>query len=393
MNRILQIAAVTLMNLRSIPARLGASLVVVAGTAGVVAVLVALLAMAKGFEATLQEAGQADRAIILRAGSISELNGSIPLQQAQIIENNPAIRHDAKGALIAGETFVSLNMTRRNGRLASVPLRGVGPMSFTLRPAVKIVAGRNLRFGTDDVIVGVGAEREFPGLSPGSVLHVHGVDWRIVGEFTAGGGVHESEIWADVHAVNSAFHRVGTYSSMTARLTSSDAFPALETSLDKDRRLTVRAWREARYYESQAHGTARLIRVVGAVICFIMATGAVFAALNTMYTAVASRAVEIATLRALGFEATTIVVSVVAESLLLALLGGIAGAILTYGLFSGYTASTISGTYTQVAFAFDVSAGLAMKGILLACGIGSIGAVLPALRAVKIPVTRALRGD
>lgn len=392
MNRLLQITAATLMNLRAIPARLGASLVLVIGTAGVVAVLVALLAMAKGFEATLREAGQPDRAMILRAGSISELNGSIPLQQAQIIENNPAIARDAKGSLIAGETFVSLTMTRRNGRLASVPLRGVSSMSFAVRPHVNIVAGRNLRFGTDEVIVGVGAEREFPGLSVGSILHVHGVDWRVVGEFT-GGGVHESEIWADVHAVNSAFQRVGTYSSMTARLTSSNAFPALAHSLDKDRRLTVRAWRETDYYQRQSQGTARLIRTVGAVICFIMATGAVFAALNTMFSAVASRTVEIATLRALGFEATTIVVSVVAESIMLALLGGIIGAALTYGLFSGYTASTISGTFTQVDFAFDVSPGLAAEGVMLACGIGLIGAVLPALRAARLPITRALRGD
>ena len=392
MNPLMQILSITTINLRTVPTRVGSSLVVVVGTAGVVAVLVGLLAMASGFEATLEEAGEPDRVIILRSGSVSELNGSIQLDQARVIENAPGILRNANEPVVAGETFVSLNLQRRTGEGASVPMRGIDEASFAVRPEAHVVSGRNITFGTDEVIVGIGAAREFSGLSLGDVFKVHGARFLVVGKFQTG-DVHDSEIWADVNAVNAVFHRGSTFSSMTARLTSADAFEQLKQALDRDRRLTVAPWREVHYYASQSRRTANLIKGVGGVICLIMAIGAVFAALNTMYSAVSSRTVEIATLRALGFPGTPIVASVMVESMLLAVAGGIGGAALTWIRFGGYTASTMAGTYTQVAYSFDVTPDIAVGGVLLACALGLTGAIMPAIRAVRMPITRALQGE
>ena len=392
MRMLSQISAISLMNLRNIPARLGPSSVVVIGIGGVVTVLVALLAMAQGFQATMLGAGYDDRVIILRAGSNSEINGSITYEQAGIISNKPGIQKNSSGPLVAGESYVSVNINKRaNESPANVPLRGVTENSFEVRPETRIVAGRNIEFGKFEVIVGAGAVDQFQGLEIGSSLSLRNTDWEVVGIFDTGGSIYDSEIWTDAVILNSVFGRGSTYSSMAVRLTSSQDFQQLQSALESDPRLTTKIQRESEFYGAQAEATNQLITGVGISVSSIMAIGAIFAVLNTMYSAVSVRSIEIATLRALGFGRVPIVCSVMIESMLLALIGGVLAGLLTYFFFNGFTASTI-GTNTQVAFEFMVTPELITTGILLASVLGLVGGLFPSIAAAKLPITVALRG-
>ncbi|HMB74647.1 MAG TPA: FtsX-like permease family protein, partial [Gammaproteobacteria bacterium] len=350
-----QIFSITSLNLREIPSRLGASLVVFAGMAGVVAVTVALLAMARGFETTLVGTGRADRVLILRAGSTLEINGAIPRTDAAIVEFLPGIARDVQGPLIAGETYVTMSLPRRGGTDDGMaPFRGVSPRSFDVRPELKIVRGRELEFGRFELIAGTGVAAEFDGLDIGDSVSVKGSAWKVVGHFESG-GAQDSELWADVDMLNPVWGRGRTFSTLYAQLDSAETFETLRSALESDRRLMTSIRREADYYAAQSRDTHRMMSAIAVLVTVIMAIGAVFAALNTMYAAVSTRTVEIATLRALGFDRLPIVVSVVAESLALALSGALVGAAVAYAAFNGYTASTMGGTYTQVAFSFDVS--------------------------------------
>ena len=387
-----QICSIVALNLQQIPARLGASLVVLVGMAGVVAVTVALLAIASGFEATLAGTAHADRVLILRAGSTLELNGSIPRGDASVIEHLPGIARDAQGPLLAGETFVTMSLSRRGGTDdGMVPLRGVSPRSFDVRPELTIVRGRRLEFGRFELIAGAGVAAEFDGLDIGDTVSVKGSTWEVVGHFETG-GAQDSELWADVDAVNPIWGRGNTYSALYAQLDSAASFDMLENALASDRRLTTSIRRETDYYAAQSRNTHRLMSTIAVLVTVITAIGAVFAALNTMYAAVSSRSVEIATLRALGFGRLPIVVSVIAESLVLALAGAIGGAALAYAAFNGYEASTMGGTYTQVAFAFDVSLPILALGLGIALLLGLIGGLAPAVRAARQPIVAGLRG-
>lgn len=387
-----QVCSITLLNLRQIPSRLGASFVVFAGMAGVVAVTVALLAMARGFEATLAGTAHADRVLILRAGSTLELNGSIPRGDASIVEHLPGIARDARGPLIAGETFVTMSLPRRAGTDdGMVPFRGVSPRSFDVRPELTIVRGRNLELGKNELIAGTGAAAEFAGLDVGDTVSVKGASWEVVGHFRTG-GAQDSELWADVDSVNPAWGRGSTFSTLYAQLDSADAFDTLQDALASDRRLSTGLWRETDYYAAQSRNTHRLMSIIAVLVTVVTSAGAVFAALNTMYAAVSTRTVEIATLRALGFDRLPIVVSVIAESLALALAGALAGAALAYAAFNGYEASTLGGTYTQVAFSFDVSSSILALGLGIAFLLGLIGGLAPAVRAATQPIIAGLRG-
>ncbi|MGQ0502607.1 MAG: ABC transporter permease [Panacagrimonas sp.] len=390
-----QVMAVTAMNLRTVPSRLGASMVIVVGIAGVVGVLVALLAMAEGFRATLTSTGRADRVLVLRGGANDELSSVIYRSQVPTIEQAPGVARDADGRPLAtAEVFMLTSLPRRGATApTNVVVRGTGPNVLAVRPEVHLVEGRLFRTGVREIVAGRGAAREFAGLTVGQVVPVRGGDWTVVGVFESGGNVHESEIWADGEALMSSANR-GAPTSVVARLESADALPAFRDALAADPTMTVDAVSEPRYYASRSEKLARLINGLGYFVAGVMAVGALFGALNTMYAAVSTRSVEIATLRAIGFTPGPVVVSVMIESLLLALAGGVLGALIAYALFNGYTVSTLNGqTFSQVAFDFRVTPALLAQGVLWSVVIGAVGGFFPALRAARVPVVEALRAS
>jgi putative ABC transport system permease protein len=388
-----QFLAVTAMNLQTLPQRLGASSVIVIGIAGVVAVLVSVLAMGVGFRHTLADSGRADRAIILRGGSDAELNSNLTREEIDIISNAPGIAKDAQGkALLSNELVTVANVPKMDtGTDANVTLRGVGAKLLEVRPELKIVSGRMFQPAVRELIAGLGATKQFRGLAVGSTLHLRNADWTVTGIFTSNGDVHESELLADVDTVGSAIERNG-YSSAIGLLDNAAAFGGFKDSLTTDPRLKVDVQRETDYYAEQSKGLAKTINIVGNTVAIIMAIGAMFGALNSMYSAVAARSLEIATLRAIGFGGLPIVLSVMIEALALSLLGGIIGASLAWLFFNGHTVSTLGGAFAQVVFQLTVTRALIVTGIVWACLIGLLGGFFPALRAARLPVVEALRG-
>ncbi len=388
-----QIVAIAWMNLRNIPQRLGTSLVIVIGIAGVVGVLVALLAMGEGFRATLAGTGTDDRAIVLREGANAELSSGLTREQADLIKRLPGVRRDAGGEPIASaELLVIADLPKAStGTAANAQVRGVQPEAFALRPDVKIIEGRNFTPGPRELIAGRGAASQFGDIQVGSRIAFRDSDWTIVGLFEAGGGAHESELWGDAEVVQSAYRRNG-FQSVSLQLDSAAALDGVRTAIQGDPRLNVKIQSEKSYYEAQSRQLSMIINIVGTVIAAIMALGAVFGALNTMYAAIATRSREIATLRAIGFGGLPVVISVMLEALLLALLGGLLGAALAYLVFNGYTVSTLNGaSFSQVAFDFKVTTALMWQGLTWALVIGLVGGLLPAIRAARLPVTTALR--
>ena len=384
--------AVSVMSLQTLPQRLGASSVIVIGIAGVVAVLVSVLAMGAGFRHTLADSGRADRAIILRGGSDTELNSNLTRSDVDTISNAPGIAKDAHGkALISSELVTVVNVPKIDtGTDANVTLRGVGLTLTQVRPELAIVAGRLFRPAVRELIAGVGAAKQFRGLEPGNVLHLRNADWVVTGLFTSNGDIHESELLADVDTVGSSIERTG-YSSAIALLTSAAAVTGFKDALTTDPQLKVDVEREPDYYAAQSKDLTKAIKVVGNTVAVIMAIGAMFGALNSMYSAVAARGLEIATLRAIGFGALPVLLSVMLEALLLSLLGGIIGASLAWILFNGHSVSTLGGAFAQVVFKLTVTRTLIVTGILWACVIGVLGGLFPALRAARLPVAEALR--
>jgi putative ABC transport system permease protein len=390
-----QVAQITLINLRTIPRRLGTSLVVVVGIAGVVGVLVSVLAMAEGFRHTLASTGRTDRVIILRAGSDAELSSGVTRDQATLLASLPGIARDAGGRpLASAELVVMVDLPRRGETDPNnVPVRGVQPSAFDIRTEVTLTEGRRFARGVREVIVGRKASQQFAGLEVGSRIGFRDSDWTVVGVFTSGGDVHESEIWADAEVAMSAFRRTG-FQSVTAVLADgSDAgLLAFKTSVAGDPRLSATVLREPEYYAKQARILSNLINILGYTVAAFMAVGAMFGALNCMYSAIASRQVEIATLRAIGFGGAPVVVSVLIEAILLALLGGAIGGALAYLYCDGASLSTLNfSTFSQVAFDFRVTRALLVQGLLWALLIGAAGGLLPAIRAARVPVTVALR--
>jgi putative ABC transport system permease protein len=387
-----QLAAVSWMNLQTLPQRVGASSVIVIGIAGVVAVLVSVLAMSEGFKHTLADGGRADRVIILRGGSDAELNSNVTRADVDTISNAPGIAKDANGkALLSAELVSVVNVPRVDtGTDANVTLRGVGLMLTRVRPELTIVSGRMFQPAVRELIAGAGAVKQFRGLTPGSVLHLRGADWLVTGVFTSNGDVHESELLADADTVGSSLERSG-YSSAIALLTDPAAFTPFKDALTTDPQLKVDVQRETDYYAAQSRPLTKTINVVGNTVAVIMAIGAMFGALNSMYSAVAARGREIATLRAIGFGALPVSLSIMLEALLLALLGGIIGAGLAWFFFNGHTVSTLGGAFAQVVFRLTVTPTLIVGGIVWACVIGLLGGLFPALRAARLSVADALR--
>jgi putative ABC transport system permease protein len=387
-----QWAAVISMSLQTLPQRIGASSVIVIGIAGVVAVLVSVLAMAAGFRHTLADSGRPDRAIILRGGSDAELSSNLTRTDVDTISNAPGLAKDADGkAVLSAELVTVVNIPKIDtGTDANVTLRGAGLKLAELRPELKIVDGRMFRPAVRELIAGLGAAKQFRGLSVGSVLRLRNADWTVTGVFTSNADVHESELLADVDTVGSSVERNG-YSSAVALLSSPAEFTRFKDALTSDPQLKVDVRREPEYYAAQSQGLTKAINSVGNTVAIIMAIGAMFGALNTMYSAVAARALEIATLRAIGFGALPVLLSVMIEALLLSLLGGIIGAALAWLFFNGHSVSTLGGAFAQVVFQLTVTPALIVTGIVWACIIGLLGGFFPAMRAARLPVAEALR--
>jgi putative ABC transport system permease protein len=384
-----QIHEITLMNLRNVPARLGSSSVIVVGIAGVVLVLVSILAMAAGFRVTLESTGAPERAIVLRGGSNSELGGGLNQQTVDIVTQMEGI------AAASGELYTIADVPkRRSGTPANLVIRGVEQTAFVVRPELRIIAGRTFEPGKGEVIAGVRATDQFEGVDLGATIRFRDSDWKIVGVFDAKGDVNESEVWGDVKVVQAAFRRGGNYSTIRVRLDNPAAVGQIAEQIAKDPRLDLQIRTEQDFYGEQGKGLTTIITGFGYLVGVIMAVGAIFAALNTMFSAVTARTVEIATLRAIGFGATPVLISVMTEALLLALVGGVIGATLSYLLFDGFTTSTLNNaSFSQVAFDFAVTPKLMTQGMVWALVLGIVGGLFPAVRAARLPITVALRGE
>lgn len=387
-----QVRAVTLMNLKSVPLRLGTSLVIVIGIAGVVGVLVSVLAMSTGMVKTMKNSGRDDRVVVLRNGSTSETGSVIARNAARLILDSAGVKRDAVGNPIgSAESLRLLSLyTRGDNTEVNVVLRGVGPQVAALRPEFKLIEGRMFKPAVNEVIVGRAAARLYKGVAIGEKIITRNATWTVVGVYSSGGDSHESEAMADTETLLSAEKR-GGYQSVTVMLESPAAFQKFKDALTSNPALAVDVTPEREYFAQRSKSISRVISVVAYVVGGIMAIGAIFGALNTMYSAVSARLREIATLRAIGFGATAMVVSVLAEALLLAVIGGAIGAALAWLFFNGHSVSTGGAGTGQLIFELSVSPQLVIVGILWACAIGLLGGLFPAVRAARLPVATALR--
>ncbi|MDQ3347607.1 MAG: ABC transporter permease [Acidobacteriota bacterium] len=388
-----QILAVTSVNLRSIPQRLGSSAVAVFGIVGVVIVFVGVLSIAEGFRSAMQATGDENTVMVMRSGADSEMTSGLGGDHARIIQDKPGIARDAAGPLASPELLVIVNHPlRRSGTDANVPLRGVEPAAFRVHPDLRIIEGRKFEFGRNEIIVGRAAAGQFVGLSVGSAVKWGENTWQVVGIFETGGSAAESELWCDAKVLQPAYRRGNSYQSVYARLESHAAFDTLKDAVTTDPRLSVTIIREPEYYARQSQTLQRVIRTIGFAIAGLMGIGAIFGAVNTMYNAVASRGREIATLRALGFGSVAVVISVLAEAVALSLVGGLIGGLIAWVAFDGYQTSTMNfQSFSQVAFAFAVTPALLARGLFYAVIMGVLGGLLPALRAARLPIVTALR--
>jgi putative ABC transport system permease protein len=392
-NWLSQIASVTWFGLCTIPRRKGSAIAAIFGIAGVVAVFVGVLSIAQGFRRAVTSTGRDDIAVVLRDGANNEMSSGLGRTEARIVKDAPGVARENEGAMASAELFVIIDVPKRStGTDANVPFRGVEAAGPAVRGNVKIVQGRMFERGRNEVIAGVAAAREFAGLDIGKTLKLGKTEWNVVGLFSAGGGMAESELWTDTSVLQQAYQRGDSYQSVYAKLVSADKFQGFKDALTSNPQLKVKVVRQAEFYADQSTMTTNFITGLGTVIALMMALGALLGALNTMYNAVASRGREIATLRALGFGATPVVCSVLIESLALALTGGIIGGLGAYLAFDGYGAATMNfQTWSQVAFAFTVTPQLLANAILWAATIGLIGGLFPAIRAARLPIAAALR--
>ncbi len=388
-----QVIAVTWLNILHLPHRMATSAVAIVGVAAVVLVFAAVMSMAKGFERTMTLAGSEDTAIIIRAGSTSELASGIGNDQVQIIETAPGVLREGDSPVVSAELYVLVDVPLRSADTdANAPFRGVGPGVFAVRDATQLVDGRMFEQGRNEIIVGRAAQSEFDGLGLGETIMFGRTEWQVVGVFEANGGVAESELWTDVRVLQGAYRRGNSYQTVRVRLEDPGSLSTLEQALKDDPRLDVDVFTEREFYSTQAEGTATFIRILGYPLTILMSIGAVFGALNSMYSSVSARGKEIATLCALGFGPVPVLLSTMIESTLLALVGGVVGGVLAYAVFNGFQVSTLSNaSFSQVVFDFAVTGDLLLQGIYAALIIGVVGGFFPALRAARLPVALALR--
>ena len=389
-----QTIAVTALNLRTIPQRLGSSGVAIVGIAGVVVVLVSVLSIASGFTAAMRDSGSPTRAIVMRSGADSEMTSGLSGPEVDVIKQAAGIKHDGQTPLASAELYVIIDLPKiSTNTSANVPMRGVDRVAPQVRErsAASSTAGCSSSAPTRSSSAAAPAG-QFAGLTVGNELRSGQNSWKVVGIFEADGGVSETEIWCDVRVLQGAYRRGNTYQTVLVRLDSSDSFNAFRDALTSNPQVNVQVRRETEYYAQQSRTLSSLIQGVGFGIAALMGIGAVFGAILTMYTAVSTRSREIATLRALGFNTTSVVVSVLAESLVLAAIGGVIGGLAAYLGFNGYQTSTMNfQTFSQVAFAFQVTPQLLILGLIYALLMGLVGGLFPAIRAARLPIPTALR--
>ncbi len=393
MKSIRQIFAVTMLNLRNLPQRYASSAVAVVGVAAVVLVFAAVLSMARGFERTMLSAGSDDTAIIMRSGSTSELNSGLSYEQVLVMENAPGVLKNGDRPITSAELYAVVDVRKRaNESEANVPFRGVQLGAMDVRDNIELIEGRMFEPGRNEIIVGRSAQQEFIGLDVGSTIRFGQTEWSVVGTFSDGGSASESELWTDVRVLQDAYRRGNSFQSVRVKLESADSLAVLEQALADDPRVDVDVQTERDYYSTQADGLTQFIKLVGYPLTFLMAIGAVFGALNSMYSSVSVRGKEIATLRALGFGPFPVLVSTIVESTILALAGGIIGGAVAFLVFNGFQVSTLNGaSFSQVVFNFAVTPDLLLQGLYAALIIGVVGGLFPAIRAARLPVAQALR--
>lgn len=393
MNWLRQITALIGFNLRTLPARMGSAAAAVFGVAGVVAVLVGVLSIGEGFRRVMVAAGSPDTAVVLRAGADSEMSSVLLRDDVEIIRNAPGVAKAGGEPLASPELFVLVDLPKRStGTTANVPMRGVRKEAFLVRPEIRIVEGKMFAWGTDEVIVGRSAQSQFAKTEVGTRLQFGQTRWNVVGVFEGQGGIAESEVWADAAVLAPAYQRGSSFQTVLVRLASAGNFQQFKDALTSDPRVTLKIERETDYYAAQSRTLRLLVTGLAVIVCSLMGLGAMFGALNTMYTAVAARAREIATLEAIGFGGSAVMISVIIEAIVLAAIGGILGAVGAWLAFDGYRSATMNWqTFSQVSFAFDVTPALMGWAIVYALVIGLVGGFFPAIRAARQPVAIALR--
>jgi putative ABC transport system permease protein len=381
-------------NLRSVRQRWNSSIVAVLGIAGTVGVFVAMLSLAHGFKATLVASGTTDNALILRAGANAEMNGAVTLDEVRILQDAPGIARGANGPLVSAEAVMIAPFPLiSTGTDANVQIRGVSPTALEVRKTLKIVDGRFLQPGLTELVVGKNVSGTYAGLNMGSEVRFGGATWHVVGVFDAGGSAFDSEVWADAHVLNQVYKRPDNiFQSVTVHLTSPAAIQRFKDAVTADPRMNVDVDREVNYYSKQSQTMTTIITTLGGIVAVIMGIGAVFGALNTMYSAVSERSREIATLRALGFGAGSVVFSFTLEALLISFVGGVVGCLAVLPLNGLTTGAMNWQTFSHLAFAFRITPPLLLQGIIFALVMGLIGGLPPAIRAARRPVAPALRG-
>ena len=395
MNFFSQVGAVTGMNLRNIPQRWSSSLVAVLGIGGVTLVLVALLSIAAGFKVALEGSGSEDVAMVMRGGSNNELSSGFGPDTVTVVSDAPGIRKDPKTnkPLLSPELYVLVDGKMR-GKDAStnLPLRGVSALAPQVRRQFKITEGRMFKEGTNEVVVGAGAANQYEGLDVGRTVRWGTTDWQVVGHFTDGGGIAESEVWGDTPFVQQAWRRGNSYQSIRAKLTSASALKSFKDTLTKDPRVRLEIMSERSFYIDQQKIMSTIIKFVGWTLAVMMGFAAIFAALNTLYNAVAQRVREIATLRALGFGGGPVVISVLVEAIVLGAVGGLIGGLMAYLTLNGMHSSTMNfASFSQMTFAFTVTPGLMATGIIYGLILTLLAGILPGIRAANMPITTGLR--
>ena len=393
-NSLTQIGAVTGMNLRNIPQRWSSSMVAVLGIGGVTLVLVALLSIAAGFKVALEGSGSEDVAIIMRAGSTNELSGGFGVDTVTVVSDAPGIKHDAQNKpLLSPELYVLVD-GRMRGKDAStnLPLRGVGQMAPQVRKSFKLVEGTMFHPGTNEIIVGDGVVKQYEGLDVGKTVRWGNANWNVVGRFTDGGGIAESEAWADTPIVQQAWRRGNSFQSIRVKLKNTESLKTLKDALSKDPRVRVGVQSERAFYADQQKLMSTIINTVGWALAIMMGVAALFAALNTLYNAVATRVREIATLRAMGFNGWAVMISVLVEAMILGAVGGLIGGLLAFLTFNGMHSSTMNwASFSQMTFAFTVTPQLMITGIVYGLILTFIAGILPGIRAARLPITAGLR--
>ncbi len=380
-------------NIRSVRARWSSAVVAILGVAGTVGVFIAMLALARGFKATLVSSGSPDNAIVSRAGSTSEMDSAVQLPEEKVIEDTVGVARGSDGPLVSPEVVVVVAFPLRStGTDANVEVRGVSPKVLEVRPSVKMMAGRFFQPGLNELVVGRNVAHEYVGLNLGDAPRFGGATWKVVGVFDAGGSAFDSEVWCDSRVLNQTFKRPeDIFQSVTVHLTSPGALNSFKDALTSDPRLNVKVEREIDYYDKQSRALTTLIEILGGIVALVMGIGAVFGGLNTMYSAITERSREIATMRALGFGAWSVVTSFVFEALFIALIGGLLGCIAVLPL-NGFTTGAMNfQTFSHVAFAFRVTPVLLGIGVVFALFMGFVGGVPPAVRAALRPIAASLR--